>query len=98
MAITFLRHTPSRKYVVDHKDNNPLNDRLSNLQIITNRLNNSKDKKNKTSKFTGVSWNISTGKWRAMIYLDGKLKSLGRFIKEKDAAKAYNKALTNSLL
>ena len=45
MAITFLNHEyGDRKIVVDHIDNNPLNTKLSNLQIITMRENNIKDK------------------------------------------------------
>jgi len=45
MAITFLNHTyGDRKIVVDHIDNNPLNNNLSNLQIITNKENTIKNK------------------------------------------------------
>src|SRR5690606_19864149 len=37
---TFLDHTcTTGKIVIDHIDNNPLNNRLDNLQIITNREN-----------------------------------------------------------
>lgn len=46
MAITFLKHKyGDRKIVVDHIDNDPLNNNLENLQIITMKLNNKKDKK-----------------------------------------------------
>ena len=46
MAITFLNHVydGTRKYVVDHIDNNPLNNKLSNLQIVTMKVNNTKDR------------------------------------------------------
>jgi len=45
MATTFLGHVyGDRKVVVDHIDNNPENNRLSNLQIISMSLNNTKDK------------------------------------------------------
>jgi hypothetical protein len=47
MAITFLGHeyNGSRKFVVDHIDNNPLNNNLSNLQIVSAKVNFNKDRK-----------------------------------------------------
>jgi len=58
VAMAFLNHEPCgyNGLIVDHKDNNPLNNRLSNLQLISQRENTSKDKKG-SSKYTGVSWN-----------------------------------------
>lgn len=46
MAITYLNHTYNgdRTIVVDHIDNNPLNNELSNLQIISMKINNIKDR------------------------------------------------------
>ena len=44
------------KLVVDHINNDPLDNRLENLQLISHRYNLSKDKKGGSSKFTGVSW------------------------------------------
>ena len=40
IAMTFLNHTPcGHKIVVDHIDNNHLNNKLINLQLITHREN-----------------------------------------------------------
>ena len=42
MAETFLNHVydGNRKIVVDHVDNNPLNNNLENLRIVTAKENN----------------------------------------------------------
>jgi hypothetical protein len=46
MAIVFLNHKPQgNKIVVDHVNNIKNDNRLENLQIISQRLNCSKDKK-----------------------------------------------------
>lgn len=81
-----------RKLVVDHKDNNKLNNHKDNLQIVTQRINNSKDSIS-TSKHIGVSWEKSYNKWRAEIRINGKNKFLGRFSQEIDAANAYQEEL-----
>ncbi len=39
-----------------------------------------------------MSWDASRGKWEARIKVDGKLKHLGRFFNEFDAAGAYDAA------
>ena len=95
MAITFLNHTQNgNNIVVDHIDNNKLNNNLENLQLISNRLNCSKDKKG-TSKYTGVSWNTSVGKWYAHIVLNSKRIHLGIYDDELEASIAYNNALND---
>ena len=49
MAITYLDFKyGDRKIVVDHIDNNPLNNHLSNLQIISMKENSTKDRKKNT--------------------------------------------------
>jgi len=60
MAINFLSHKPcGQQIVVDHIDNNKLNNDLCNLQLISQRLNSTKDKIN----FTGCFYVKATNKW-----------------------------------
>jgi SET domain-containing protein len=93
VAITFLGHKPDgHKIVVDHIDNNKLNNRLDNLQLISQRENILKDRKSK-SKYTGVVWHEKAKKWMARIKFYGKSKYLGLFKNEHDAHLAYQNAL-----
>jgi len=98
VAICFLNHIPcGHKFVVNHINNNPLDNRVENLQIVTTRHNTSKDKKNKTSNYTGVSFCKKQNKWRADMRLKGKSFFLGRFIKEEEANRAYQNKLKEIL-
>jgi len=98
VAMAFLNHIPDgKKLVVDHIDANKLNNNIKNLQIITHRLNSSKDKKNKTSKYQGVYLHKSTNQFIARIHVNGSNKYLGRFDLEYEAHLAYQKALTEHL-
>lgn len=94
VAVAFLNHTINgHKIVVDHIDGNKTNNTVSNLQLITNRENSTKDRKNGTSKYPGVSWHKYYNKWQAQIQIDGKKIYLGRYSNELDAAKAYQEKL-----
>jgi hypothetical protein len=94
VSMAFLNHKPcGQKIVVDHIDNDKLNDRLYNLQLITSRENCSKDRKNGTSKYTGVCWSKRQKKWQSAIRINGKIKHLGIFTNEIEAAQAYQNEL-----
>lgn len=93
VAIYFLNHIPNgHKIVVDHIDNDKSNNNVNNLQLISVRENTSKDKNNNSSKYTGVCWIESSKKWKAQIYIKGKVKHLGYFDDELKASEVYNKA------
>lgn len=96
VAMAFLGYTPNgHKKVIDHIDNNPLNNNVNNLQIISQRENSSKDKRGYSSKYVGVSWCKTTKKWYSCIKIKGKTKNLGYYNCELEAQKAYEKALIN---
>lgn len=99
VAKAFLNHftNGTLNKVIDHIDNNKENNKSDNLQIITNRENCSKDKKNKTSKYIGVSFDKSRNKWFACIRDKNKNHKLGRFNTEEEAKKAYDKKLQEIL-
>tara|TARA_R110000822_G_scaffold301638_1_gene425541 strand:- start:33 stop:512 length:480 start_codon:yes stop_codon:yes gene_type:complete len=92
VAITFLDYKKTNGMVLDHIDNNPLNNCVNNIQVVSNRFNVSKDIKNKTSKYTGVSKH-KDGKWVSSIHINGVKKYLGLFTDEYKAHLAYKKEL-----
>lgn len=79
---------------VDHKDGDGLNNRRENIRLCSARQN-SQARKIKTvgttSRFRGVSWDKTNLLWKSEIKSRGKNYFLGRFAKEKDAARAYDK-------
>ena len=94
--MAFLNHKPcGHKLIVDHIDNNPLNNNVENLQIVTNRVNTTKDRKGSSSKYVGVCYSDKgINRWRATTSVNGKVVSLGSFDTEERASIAYNFALT----
>ena len=94
VAITFLNHSPCRfERVVDHINNIKTDNRVENLQIVSNRENSIKDRKGGTSKYVGVYWNFNHAKWRASLRNKGKDIHLGFFDDEKEASEYYQNAL-----
>ena len=95
MAETFLNHNPynNLNIVVDHKNNIRSDNKLSNLQLVTQRFNTSKDKTNKSSKYTGVCFKKSKNTWQAAIMINGKIKHLGYSKNEEQASLLYQSAL-----
>lgn len=95
VAIAFLNNIPNgtTKLVVDHIDNNKINNRLDNLQLISQRENTSKESKG-SSKHIGVSWFKRDNKWHASITVNGRKIYLGSFKYEEKASNAYQEALT----
>ena len=90
VAITFLNHIPCKyKRIVDHIDNNKLNNNLENLQIIEQRENSSKDKKGTIGANFRQKYNI----WECRIVINDKLLYIGSFDTEKEASKKYQDAL-----
>jgi len=91
MGITFLDLKENE--IIDHKDNDKLNTKLSNLQKSDYRHNTNKDASNMYSKLQGVSFYKKTNKYVAQIRINGKLKYLSIFNTELEASEKYNNYL-----
>jgi len=92
VAKAFLNHKScGHKIIVDHIDNNALNDKLYNLQLITQRHNLTKDRKGK-SGYTGV-YKTSSNNYYSEIRKNDKRIYLGTFKTKEKASQAYQKEL-----
>lgn len=79
---------------VDHINRNRLDNRKSNLRIVT-KQDNMKNKsvyKSNTSGVKGVKWNKNINKWQVQINHNGKRIHLGVFKDFEDAKQARLKA------
>ena len=85
---------PEAGLIVDHINGNGLDNRRSNLRIVTSSQNSQNRITNYgTSKYKGVSWYKSSKTWTAQIRKKGRqLKHLGYFKNEITAAKIYDEA------
>ena len=76
----------SNTNLIDHINNNSLDNRIENLRILTNQQN----QWNTNAK--GYCWCKRSNKWRPQIMVNGKIKYLGLFTEEADARNAYLEA------
>ena len=87
--------TYSNDNLIDHIDIDPSNNKIENLRLVNKSQNNrNKNKKeNSSSKYKGVysSKSVKKKPWSAAISIDGKLKHLGYFDNEEEAAEVYKK-------
>jgi hypothetical protein len=81
--------------VVDHINNDGMDNRSANLRAAT-RAQNSRNRKKFprpcSSKYKGVWWHKNALKWQAEVMFEKKRIYLGYFKNEIDAAKAYDEA------
>ena len=82
------------KRVVDHINHDSLDNRRGNLRVCTSTQNsqNRRAHCNNKSGFKGVSFHPHTGKWRAVIHVNGKRLSLGLRATPEEAGELYHAA------
>jgi hypothetical protein len=94
VAMVFLNHIPcGMKLVVNHINFDRLDNRVDNLEIVTQRENANQKHLKSSSKYTGVRWYEVSKKWISQIYINGKVKYLGLFKCEYEAHLTYQNAL-----
>lgn len=83
VAQAFLNHVPNgtHQIVVNHIDNNPLNNNVINLELVTNRYNCNCHKTD-----PGVSWKSKNKKYLSQITFE-KYIHLGYYINKSNALK-----------
>lgn len=95
--------------VIDHKNRNTFDNRISNLNLVTYLENaqNASTRRDNTSGVKGVSWNKKKKRWVAYIQYNKKKKVLGAFSTLDEAKKKridaeekyhkYNESLKRSI-
>lgn len=80
--------------VIDHRDGNPLNNKIANLRCCTQKQNMRNMKPFSTNRLRrkGVRWIAHHRRFLAKITVDGKQKHLGYFLTEQEAQDAYDTA------
>ena len=82
------------EFEVDHRDENPANNRWKNLRHATSSQNqrNRGPQKNNTSGYKGVTYVAKRKRWIAGVKLNGYRHNLGTFMSAEEAYAAYCKA------
>jgi hypothetical protein len=89
MAITFLGHNPcGMERVINHKDNNKLNNHINNLEEVTPRYNSTCHKVK-----GGYNFQKGINKWRAQIYYNDRNYHLGLYLTTEQCKVAYQMGL-----
>lgn len=94
IAMSFLNHKPcGYNLIIDHINDNKLDNRVENLQLINQRENSYKTQGKYSSKYKGVSWCKNRKIWRARYRLKGKEILIGYYKNEYDAHLEYQKII-----
>lgn len=84
---------PPKGFSVDHIDGNTLNNRKSNLRLVTNRQNLQNSYRHRNGKLVGAGFHKARNAWRSFIRIGKKQVYLGSFKDKFRAHQAYLNAL-----
>jgi hypothetical protein len=78
----------------DHINRNGLDNRRTNLRIVTRagNMQNRSSYRGSTSQYRGVYWDSRKQRWRAQIVVNGKRMKLGSFTDEQEASEVAKAA------
>lgn len=94
VAVSFIGPRPDG-HDVCHGPAGKLDNSVENLSYGSRRKNSADDRNRDnvySSRFPGVGWDKNKRKFISQITINGRLKYLGYFIEENEAAEAYRKA------
>ena len=96
--IIWLMHGNEPADLIDHINNDALDNRIENLRAASHVINtrNAKLRKDSTSGIKGVSWHKQTRKWVGQLWHEHKIYKVGSF-DDKDECAAAVRALRESL-
>ena len=92
-----LMNVCGKKCIIDHKNQNKNDNRISNLRIATHGENNhnvNRKTDKSLSKYHGVDFVKDDMNFRARVRVSGNVINIGRFKTEEEAARAYNIEVT----
>lgn len=100
VAESFLGYNKNK--CVNHIDGDKLNNKIVNLEWISTRENCSHRSfmKNKSSKYSNITWDKINNKWRVQVYIAGKQNYIGLYNDEEIAYQnlclfLYDKGIEN---
>jgi hypothetical protein len=88
----YIMNVNDPNILVDHINRNRFDNRKENLRLCNNSENLRNRPSTRKGKFKGVCLEKRTGRFYAQIRIYYKVKHLGTFDTEIEAAKAYNEA------
>lgn len=71
---------------IDHVNRNPFDNKWKNLRLADHSLQMKNRRTWGRSKYKGVNYRKKGGRWQAFAWINGKMKHLGYYATEEEAA------------